>query len=151
MLKDTIQQLEEITEKYTPQLKAIEKAAFSHKPLPEKWSKKELVGHMIDSAQNNIRRFVVAQYEDKPTILYAQDNWVVSAGYQHYREDDLIQLWALLNKHICAVLKNIPEGAEKKLCNTGSLHSIEWLAEDYIKHLRHHLNQVLDLEPVAYP
>ena len=46
---------------------------------------------------------------------------------------------------------HIPAGAEEKLCSTGELHTVQWLAEDYIKHLKHHLHQVLEMEPVAYP
>ena len=144
-------QLEQITAQYTPMLRQISEAAFTDKPLPYKWSKKEILGHTIDSAQNNIRRFVMAQYEEKPYIVYAQNNWVDAANYQQYDTDDLIMLWQLLNKHICVLLKNIPAGAEEKLSSTGELHSIKWLAEDYIKHLRHHLHQVLNLEPMPYP
>jgi hypothetical protein len=45
----------------------------------------------------------------------------------------------------------MPATAEEKICNTGELHSIKWLAADYVKHLKHHLHQVLDLEPRPYP
>jgi hypothetical protein len=56
-----------------------------------------------------------------------------------------------LNRHACVILKNIPAGVEKRECLTGTLHTIEWLAEDYNKHLLHHLHQILNMEPVAYP
>jgi hypothetical protein len=144
-------ELETVIDEYASQLKNVTEKNYAAKPLPHKWSKKELLGHLIDSAQSNIRRFVVAQYEDKPYIVYAQDTWVKAADYQHYPTNDLIALWALLNKHMCIVLKNIPAGLEERLCMTGELHSIKWLAEDYIKHLKHHLHQILDLEPVPYP
>lgn len=143
--------LEQIVEQYSAQLKNVNEASYAAKPLPHKWSKKELLGHLIDSAQANIRRFVVGQYEDKPHIVYAQDTWVKAADYQHYPTADLIALWALLNKHISIVLKNIPAGEEERLCMTGELYSIKWLAEDYIKHLKHHLHQILDLEAIPYP
>ncbi len=144
-------ELEEITVLYTKLLQKINEEEFIAKPLPDKWSKKEILGHTIDSAQNNIRRFVVAQYEDKPHIVYAQNSWVDAANYQQYDLNDLIMLWSLLNKHICVLLKNIPAGKAEKLCDTGALHTVKWIAADYIKHLKHHLHQVLDLEPVAYP
>lgn len=144
-------QLEQLTEAYTKLLQQISEEVFADKPQPEKWSKKEILGHLVDSAQTNIRRFVVAQYEDNPLIVYAQDFWVKAASYQHYDTKYLISFWSLLNKHICVLLKNIPAGGEENLCNTGELHSIKWLAADYIKHMQHHLHQVLNLEPVAYP
>jgi hypothetical protein len=106
---------------------------------------------MVDSAQSNIRRFIVAQYEEQPKIIYNQDKWVAITNYQHYKLPDLISLWYLVNKHICHLLRNItPEMAERKV-QTGEVHTVQWLAQDYIKHLLHHLHQVLDLEAIAYP
>ncbi len=156
-MKAIIEQLEKIITDYTPKLKQLSEADLSYKPSPAKWSGKELIGHLIDSAQNNIRRFVVAGYEDKPHIVYAQDEWVVAAGYQNYPTNDLIDLWKLINKHMVIILKNIPtagpggETGSLREVQTGELHSIEWLAADYNKHLLHHLHQVLNLEPVPYP
>ena len=150
-MEKSIQQLQSIIANYAKQMDSLSENKWIDKPNPAKWSRKEVLGHLVDSAQNNIRRFIIAQYEENPKIVYAQDNWVVAANYQNYTTNDLIALWVLLNKHICMVLINIPEGVEEKLCDTGEVHSIKWLAEDYNKHLLHHLHQVLDLEPVAYP
>ena len=149
-MKDTIQQLELILIDYTPQLQQRDPENFSFKPSPTKWSGKELLGHLIDSAQSNIRRFVVAQYEDKPFIVYNQDKWVAAANYQDYPLDDLIDLWALLNKHIVILLKNLPEGVAAKEVQTEDLHTVEWLAADYNKHMLHHLHHILNLEEYAY-
>lgn len=150
-MQETIYNLEQIIIDYTPQLKLINEEGFSFRSAPDKWSRKELLGHLIDSAQNNIRRFVVAQYEDKPLIVYAQDKWVKAAGYQNYAVSELIDLWILLNKHLLVVLRNLPSGIEKREVLTQDLHSIKWLADDYNKHLLHHLHQVLNLDAVAYP
>ncbi len=118
---------------------------------PVKWSKKEIMGHLIDSAQNNIRRFIVTPYEDIPTIVYKQDDWVRINNYQSASLEELIQLWYLLNRQIVSILKNISDDSLQRTCQTDSIHNIEWLAKDYIKHMKHHLHQVLDLTPVAYP
>jgi DinB superfamily len=152
-MKQTIEQLQNIISAFTPQLFQVDEEKLILKTRPEKWSKKEILGHLIDSAQNNIRRFVVAQYEDLPKIVYKQDDWVRIADYQNYPAKDLIELWLLLNKHICIILTNISTDASQKKCDTNDRepNSIEWLAADYNKHLLHHLHQVLDLEPVAYP
>jgi hypothetical protein len=150
-MNNTAQKLLEIIERYTPLLYQISEETFAAKPQPNKWSKKEILGHLIDSAQNNARRFVAGQYEDKPHIVYKQDFWVSAANYQAYDTKDLIALWSLFNKHIFVLLKNLPESAGERLCLTEAEHSIWWLAEDYIRHLKHHLHQVLDLEPLAYP
>src|SRR5664279_2297750 len=114
-MEKTINQLQSIIAKYGAQLNNLTEEQWSYKPNPAKWSRKEVLGHLIDSAQNNIRRFIVAQYEARPKIVYAQDAWVAAADYQNYVTNDLISLWVLLNRHICRVLKNIPEGIDERL------------------------------------
>src|SRR5678815_4830118 len=136
---------------YLPQLKLLPEEGSSMKPLPNKWSKKEVIGHLVDSAQNNIRRFIVAQYDTNPLIVYRQDDWVSINNYQSYQLEDLVQLWYLLNKQICSILSNTSQDVLQRTCQTESLHTIEWLAEDYIKHMKHHLHQVLNLTAIAYP
>jgi DinB family protein len=143
-------ELEALIDQHIATLRAMLKDKIEYKPSPAKWSKKEILGHMVDSAQNNIRRFIVAQYENNPTITYRQDDWVAISHYQDYDQDDLVNLWYLLNKHIVVLLKNLSQQALQRNCQTEALHTIDWLATDYVRHLRHHLHQVLDLEPVAY-
>jgi len=150
-MQTIIAELEKIINDYSPQLTQPGEEDLADKPSPVKWSGKECLGHLIDSAQNNIRRFVVAQYEDKPFIVYEQEKWVTAADYQNYPLKDLIDLWVLLNKHIVIILKKMPEEDLNREVQTQNLHSIKWLAADYNKHLLHHLHQVLHLEPVAYP
>jgi hypothetical protein len=53
-----------------PLLLVIDEQTFSHKPAPGKWSKKEIPGHLVDSANNNHQRFLRAQFEDVPAIFY---------------------------------------------------------------------------------
>ena len=144
-------ELESIIDRHLSQLQSIPESKLIYKPSPIKWSKKEIVGHMVDSAQNNIRRFVVAQYEENPTIVYNQDKWVVVSNYQHYDLSALIRLWYLLNKHIVAILKNTSAEMAQRKCQTEDSHTLEWIAKDYINHLLHHVHQVLELESVAYP
>ena len=144
-------QLESIIDQHFAALQSVTENEMILKPSPSKWSKKEILGHMVDSAQNNIRRFIVAQYEENPKIGYNQDKWVAIADYQHYNSADLINLWYLLNKHIVVILKNVTDEMAQRKSQTEELHTIEWLAKDYIKHLLHHLHQVLELEPVTYP
>ena len=142
---------ETIMIEYLSQLNSITEDEWIYKPSPTKWSKKELIGHMIDSAENNIRRFIVAQYEESPAIIYNQDKWVSANNYQQWDTQNLIQLWYLLNKQIADILKNTSDDIAQRTVQSEVLHSIEWLAQDYIKHLKHHLHQVLNLETVAYP
>ena len=150
-MEEIILELSSVIERHISALRSLSAEEFNFKKSPTKWSKKEILGHLVDSAQNNIRRFIVAQYEDTPKITYNQDSWVSLTGYQQYNLPDLIQLWLLLNKHICQILKNISPEASQRQSETSELHTIKWLADDYLRHLKHHLYQILDLAPVAYP
>ena len=149
-MQEIVNQLNALVSEYSEKLKKISEEDFLAKPNPKKWSKKEIIGHLIDSAQNNIRRFIVGQYENKPHIVYYQDEWVAMQDYQHYSTTELIQLWQLLNQHICIILKNIPSENYQRLCNTGkekeSLDTLEFLAKDYVDHHMHHLKQIFTKE-----
>lgn len=147
----TASRLEAIINEMLPMLEKIREDEFRFKPSPAKWSKKEILGHLIDSAQNNIRRFITAQYEEKPFIVYDQERWVRINGYQQWEDRDIIQLWALLNKQLVSILRNTDPAFYQRPCQTQEEHSLEWLAGDYVKHLLHHLHVILELEPVNYP
>lgn len=150
-MKVIIELLEKITEDYAQRLCELSEEDISCESAPGKWSGKEYLGHLVDSAQNNIRRFVVAQYESKPHIIYNQDKWVEAAGYRNYPTEDLINLWVLLNKHIVIILKRLSCDMEEKEVMTESVRTIKWLAADYNKHLLHHLHQILKMTPMNYP
>ena len=151
-MQPTIEHLEKIIHIYLRRLEAVPDDAFEWKPRPEKWSKKEILGHLVDSAQNNIRRFIVAQYEDTPNIFYEQDEWVKRTGYQQYPITELIGIWSLLNRHLVIVLKQMDPGAAGRMCvMRDTPQTLEWVAADYCNHLLHHLHQILDLEPLANP
>ena len=111
-----------------------------------KWILKEILGHLIDSATNNHQRFVRAQLAD-PLVFpaYSQDAWV---GLQRYRDEswgELLQLWLALNKHVAHVIESVPEPKLQTRCIIGESEpvTLEWLMRDYLRHLRHHLGQIL--------
>lgn len=144
----TLQDRITAVENYISQCSEAELVA---KESPEKWSKKEVLGHLIDSAQSNIRRMVVGQYQENAHIVYRQNEWVKAADYQHYDSKDLLQLWVLLNKHFCRVLLNLPKENYSTITNWGNattpmlgqeLVTLEFVANDYVRHLDHHLKQL---------
>lgn len=109
---------------------------------------KELLGHLIDSASNNLRRFIIAQYVQKTKVVYDQDEWVRLQGYQHMDLDALIMLWKLLNQQLVRVLELMPQHKLDNTCDTGKekveVHSLVYFIEDYIVHLGYHLKQIKD-------
>jgi hypothetical protein len=143
-------ELQTVISKHVPLLEKVPENEQLYKSSPDKWSKKEILGHLVDSAQTNIRRFVVAQYEDCPSIGYKQDNWVKINDYQNWNWQDLVQLWKLQNSQVVHILKNSADAGSRQ-CMTQEIYTIEWLAQDYVKHLLHHLHQVLGFDPIAYP
>jgi hypothetical protein len=147
-MKNIVEELNKLVDTFSLKIGKIPESEFSAKPLPNKWSKKEVVGHLIDSAQNNLRRFLCGQYEKTPSkITYDQDFWVNANGYQQVEKNNIINLWRLTNEQIATVLKNMPQGNYSRSSDTGKegvkLHSLEWLAQDYVNHMKHHLNQIL--------
>lgn len=144
-MKEIVSELQSLITIYSSRLSGIPEVQFSAKPLPHKWSKKEIIGHMCDSAQNNIRRFITGQYE-QGKIIYQQDFWVQASGYQSMPSANVIRLWELLNRQVISILTSMPPASYNKEVDTGhetvSLRSLEWLAADYVRHMKHHLNQI---------
>lgn len=116
------------------------------KPSPDKWSKKEIIGHLIDSAQINLQRFIRCTYEENFKLIYEQDEWVAAAHYQNADIKELLDLWILLNRQIIRVLGDYPLDRLSAVCdndkNNVQLHTVEWLAADYVRHMQHHLGQI---------
>jgi hypothetical protein len=156
-MKNTIKELDHIVDQFKEKFNSFSEAEFSEKPLPNKWSKKEVLGHLIDSAHNNLRRFICGQYEIPPTkIVYDQDFWVAANNYQYLNKEDVIQLWVLMNKQISTVLSQMSESNYSKVTDTSKteikLYSLQFLADDYVRHLKHHINQIiLKSFDIVYP
>jgi hypothetical protein len=115
------------------------------KMRPEAWSIKEIIGHLIDSAANNHQRFIRAQQADHLTFPgYDQDAWVRLQGYQERPWLELIEFWALSNRHLSQTIRRIPDSAERVTCRIGDGDAVtlRFLVEDYVAHLRHHLKQI---------
>ena len=116
------------------------------KPSPVKWSKKEIIGHLIDSAQINLQRFIRCTYEENFKLIYEQDEWVAAAHYQDADIKELLDLWILLNRQIMRVLSDYPADRLTAVCdndkNATQLHTVEWLAADYVRHMQYHLEQI---------
>ncbi len=128
------------------QLLHVDEMQASTKPAPDKWSKKEIIGHLIDSASNNHQRFVRAPRESVFVFpAYAQDYWIDRQSYNDWLWPDLLQLWRLYNFHIAHVCRRIPEENLNMECRIGSYEpaSLGFLVDDYLAHQKHHLKAVL--------
>jgi len=146
-MKKICLKLNEVIEKNYLLLKDVKEVDFSTKPNPEKWSKLEELGHLIDSAQNNIQRFIRVQYEENVHIRYNPDNWVAMNNYQNSEKNNLIELWYLLNKQIVTILEKMPADKYEALMsfnvNPANKNTTLFIAEDYVQHLTHHLDSIV--------
>lgn len=116
--------------------------AISYSPGPHKWNKKEILGHLCDSCFNNLQRLVRVQYEDKPFIIYNQDEWVKIQGYQSKSTKELIELWESLHKQFIQILESFPEEKLESIIDTGEEVTARFVIIDYLRHQHHHLNQI---------
>lgn len=144
MIKETCAELSTLIADIPTALYQMPDEEFSFKPSADKWSKKEILGHLIDSATNNHHRFVRSQFENTPVITYDQNNWNRFSYYQHMDKQQVIDFWAMYNKQILALMEQMPAAQLTKKCNTGGAESltIEYLFADYLAHLKHHLKQI---------
>jgi len=145
-MKNAIDQLAQKIFEVPHMLSQISDQSFEYKPSENKWSKKEILGHLIDSALNNMLRFVRIQYEDTPKITYDQDEWVKIQSYQNADRHKLVSLWKNLNLQILHIWKNMPAEKLKKKCDTGKnvaeIQDLKFLISDYNCHLQHHLDRI---------
>lgn len=138
--------LKNIVEDELLRFENISEEEWSHKISIEKWSKKEILGHLCDSALANIRRFVITQYKENENIVYDQNFWVKAQNYQSVPTSDIIGLWKFLNFQIVNVVENIPDSALQKTCDMTKkepqIFTLEFIINDYISHLQHHLKAI---------
>ena len=129
-----------------PLLEKLTNADTSVRPSPDKWSRKEILGHLLDSASNNHQRFVRATLQGSLTFPGYDQNALVDL--QQFREVDwsfLVDFWAAYNRFLAHVINSLPVGAANIRCEIGKNHpaTLAWIAEDYVAHLKHHLNQIV--------
>ena len=118
----------------------------SEKPiLTGGWSRKQVLGHLIDSASNNHQRFVRATIQGSLDFPgYDQDSCVRVQAIQKIDWPMLVATWAIYNRFLAHVIANIPADKLEAPCRIGSNGpvTLQFLAEDYVRHMLHHLRQI---------
>jgi hypothetical protein len=138
-------------------LLALDDAASTRRPAPGKWSPREIIGHLVDSASNNHQRFVRMRDRDDLVVEgYEQDVWVAAQRYQDAPWTELVVLWATYNRHLARLMAATPAAARDRVRHAHNLHlrayrpvpadravTLDYFMNDYVDHLEHHLAQVL--------
>ena len=148
--------LERVITRATPAFLEIPGPASATRPAPDRWSPREIIGHLVDSASNNHQRFVRAQLQDDLVFPgYAQNEWVSLQRYQDAPWHELVTLWRAFNLHLVRVMSAIPDEVRLRPRRNHSLNAIGFkinpdqparlddLMSDYVVHLIHHVEQVL--------
>ncbi|TSA27214.1 MAG: DinB family protein [Ignavibacteriales bacterium] len=158
-MNDLARKLNSVLESSEKKLKTVTEQQSSKKSSPDKWSSKEILGHLIDSSFNNMIRFVNGQFKsDLEFSGYDQNKWVEAQHYQNAEWNFLIGLWTMNNLQLVRVIGSIPDDVLKKSTINHNYDLIAWkelsknesatleyLIEDYIGHMKHHLNQIFIL------
>jgi len=146
------------------ELEVFENDLAKIKPAAGKWSPNEILGHLIDSAINNHRRFIQMQLQDNMVFDgYDQNKWVELQNYNNKDWSDVLATWVTLNINIIESLEEISLQSWKKEFTTHSLDKIAWqkipvsqpatmeyLVKDYFGHMDHHLKQIYSLAEIDY-
>ena len=138
-------ELKRVVDTAALRFKTFAEADVITRPAPDEWSKKEILGHLIDSAANNHHRFVRAQQAEELAFpAYEQEDWVRLQDYSSASWESLVELWRLYNHHLAHVIEHIPGDRLETACTIGPHEPVTlgYLVEDYLAHLQRHLRQL---------
>ena len=146
-VQNSIHRLDEYVRLLPLKIKTKGEGDLNHKPNPGKWSKKEILGHLVDSALNNLQRFTTAMNGKEKLVVqaYPQDDLVRINNYQELPVLHILLLWQSLNRQILEVVKNLDEAALQIPVSIPYMDmetDLGWLIDDYVKHMEHHFRQI---------
>jgi hypothetical protein len=110
------------------------------------WSRKQILGHLLDSAANNHHRFVRGMIQMTVAMPgYEQNLWVIAGRYHERRWNDLVAWWSAYNLHLLHMMETAPADrlATEMRIGDGKTVTLEFLMIDYVRHLKHHWEQIL--------
>lgn len=146
-MEDIATELRLLVDEVSAVLAQMDAVAVAGKAQPDAWSKKEILGHLIDSAANNHQRFIRAAANPAVVTqhMYNQNDWV---RLQHYHESDwntLLTLWSAYNRHLSTVIAHLPSDVLSALCDIGRAEpvSLAFVLRDYLRHVRQHVDELL--------
>lgn len=144
---EIIRNLEYLVSEVSKYVSETSNEILSEKTNSEKWSKKEILGHLIDSGINNLQRFTEIQFNEKPYRLenYNQNELVKENRYQDAESDEILNLLQAINRRIIHIIKAQTEKSleYKIVTDNGTFFNLKFLIEDYINHFEHHTKQII--------
>jgi hypothetical protein len=144
-MKDLSEKLLSVIESAEPKLRAVTNTDSAIPALPGGWSRKQVLAHLIDSASNNHQRFVRASLQPSLDFPgYDQDGNIRVQAPQEADWRLLVSLWAEYNRYLAHVIARLPASKLDTICRIGPNQpvTLSFIAEDYVRHLLHHLRQI---------
>jgi len=144
-MKELSEQLLSVVNEAELRLQRFEPQETGKPVLPGGWSRKQVIGHLIDSASNNHQRFVRAALENSLHFPgYDQQGNIRLQAPQEADWALLLSLWAAYNRYLAHVIARLPAAHLETVCRIGSGEpvSLRFLASDYLTHMVHHLRQI---------
>jgi hypothetical protein len=145
IMQELKHRLETLVSKTKQNFDIISDAEASSPAISGGWSRKQILGHLIDSASNNHQRFVRALLQDEVRMPgYDQEGCVRVERYQELQWGQLLALWQGYNLFLAHILEGVPEAKRRTPCFIGehAVMTLEELAADYLRHMQHHLEQI---------
>jgi len=149
-MREATEKLLRLVEAAEPRLREITELESAQPILPGGWSRKQVIGHLIDSASNNHQRFVRAALQTSLEFpAYDQGGNVRVQAVQDADWLLLVALWAAYNRYLAHVIAQLPASKLDTVCRIGSGEPVTlgFLVTDYLTHLVHHLNQAGAADP----
>ncbi|MGA8213772.1 MAG: DinB family protein [Candidatus Sulfotelmatobacter sp.] len=144
-MKELSDRLLRVVDAVETKLRKISEAETTKPILPGGWSRKQVLGHLIDSASNNHQRFVRAALQSSLDFpAYDQNGNVRVQAPQEADWSLLVSLWAAYNRYLAHIIARLPSAKLETVCRIGSGEpvTLSFLVTDYVTHLLHHLNQI---------
>jgi len=111
---------------------------------------RQIVGHMVDSATNNIHRVIHMHYQTSPikypdyANLGNNDRWIAIQNYQEEDWNELVQLWVSTNRHMVHLIRQVDESKLDQywISALNEQVTLREMITDYPRHFKLHLDEI---------
>mgnify|MGYP000031661517 CR=1 FL=1 len=144
-MNNIAKEIEEIIEIFRNDFSELDERITSLRISQDKWTLKEIIGHLIDSASNNHQRFIRFQLSEVLEFPdYRGSEWLRIQKHQNMKFLELLLLFYYYNKLIVNIILNMDEKCLENKWNinwdeNSTFITFEKLIIHYVNHMKSHL------------